>query len=95
MPKSILDRILNWPYHPQMTLAVAFASCIVMTMQEANKVHADAPGWAVLIAAAIEMPFVGLLLCIPYFVSVLFLAVLFSLLQAILSTLRHPNTRAR
>jgi len=27
MPKSAFDRIIDWPFHPQMIIAIAFACC--------------------------------------------------------------------
>jgi hypothetical protein len=88
MPKSIFDRIVDWPYHPQTILGSAFVGCFIATMQ------GDGPIWAALVVAAVTAPFAALLLFLPYFVSVAVLAALFSLPQAIQSALHRSAPTA-
>jgi len=78
MSKNSFDRIIDWPYHPQMIIAVAFAGCFVAATQGGG------PAWAALIVSAIVAPFGALLLFLPYLVTVVVLAALLSLFQAIL-----------
>lgn len=78
MSKNSFDRIMDWPYHPQMIIAIAFAGCFVVTTQGGR------PAWAALIVAAIIAPFAALLLFLPYVVIVVALAALLTLLQSIL-----------
>jgi hypothetical protein len=77
MSKSSFDRIMDWPYHPQMIIAIAFVGFFVASM------HGDGPAWAAVIASAIVAPFAALLLFLPYLIIIVVLAALFSLLQAI------------
>lgn len=85
MSKNSFDRIINWPYHPQMIIAIGFACSYAATMQ------GDGPIWAGLIVAAFVGPWIGLLVFLPYIASVWMLAVLASLLQAIRPRLLNPR----
>jgi hypothetical protein len=82
MSKNSFDLIMDWPYHPQLTIAIAFAVCFSAAMQGGG------PIWAGLIAAAFTTPFAALLLFLPYLITVVALAILFSLFQAILQAPR-------
>lgn len=84
MSKNSFDRIMDWPYHPQMIIAIAFAGCFVAATQGGG------PAWAALIASAIIAPFAALLLFLPYLVIVVALAALLTLLQSILQA-PHPQ----
>lgn len=79
MPKSIFDRIVDWPYHPQMMLTIAYALCFTACIQS------GAPAWAELIAVAIAVaivaPFAAMMLFLPYVFIVSVLALLLSLPQ--------------
>lgn len=88
MPKSIFDRVMGWPYHPQTIIAIAFIGCVAAMIQ------GNGPLWAALIASAVVAPIAALLLFLPYFVSVAVLAALFSLPQAIRSALRQSAPTA-
>jgi hypothetical protein len=77
MPKSAFDRIIDWPFHPQMIIAIAFACCFILSMQ------GDSPTWAALIVAAIAAPVAAFALFLPYLLSITLLAALLSLPQAI------------
>lgn len=83
MPKSNFDRIMDWPYHPQIIIAAGFACAYAAAMQ------GDGPIWAALIVAAFAAPLAGLLLFLPYFVSIWILAVSAALLEA-LESMRKP-----
>jgi len=90
MPKSVFDRIMDWPYHPQMIIAIAFACCFILSMQ------GDSPiTWAALIAAAIVAPVAAFVLFLPYLFSVTLLAALLSLPQAIRAFLHCSDQKAR
>lgn len=82
MPKTNFDRIIGWPYHPQMIIAITFAGCFLAAVQGGG------PAWAALIISAIVAPFGALLLFLPYLVTVVVLAALLSLFQAILQAPR-------
>ncbi|EGW22172.1 hypothetical protein [Methylobacter tundripaludum] len=73
MPKSIFDRIVDWPYHPQTILGIAFVGCFIATMQ------GDGLIWAALVVAAVTAPFAALLLFLPYLATIMLLAVVLSL----------------
>lgn len=75
MPKSIFDRVMDWPYHPQAIIALSFAGCFVATMQ------GDGPIWAALVVAAIAAPIAALVLFLPYLIAVTLLASVLSLLS--------------
>lgn len=90
MPKSIFERVMDWPYHPQAIIALSFAGCFVATMQ------GDGPVWAALVASAIFSPIAALVLFFPYFIAVMLLAFvlsLHSLIRAIQATL-HKSAPA-
>ncbi len=82
MPKNSFDHIIDWPYHPQMIIAITFAGCFVAA------IHGGGTAWAALIVSAIVAPFGALLLFLPYLVTVVVLAALLSLFQAILQAPR-------
>lgn len=83
MSKNNYDRIINWPHHHHMILAVSFLFAFFASMP------GEGPVWPALIAATIAMPFVGIFVFTPYVLSIWLLAVLFSLPQAIRSIHRH------
>jgi hypothetical protein len=85
MTKSIFDRIMDWPYHPQTIITIAFASIFITSMQDGG------PVWAALIVAAIAAPFAALVLFLPYLLSVVGLAILLSLPKAIQAVLSFCN----
>jgi hypothetical protein len=86
MSKNSFDRIMDWPYHPQMIMTTAYIFCFTACMQN------GAPIWAELIAVAVAVaivtPFAALLLFLPYLITIVVLAALFSLPQAILQAPR-------
>jgi len=90
MPKSIFDRIISWPYHPQTIIVLSFAGCFVATMQ------GDGPVWAALVASAIFAPIAALVLFLPYVTGVMlltFVLLLPSLFRAIQAAL-HKSVPA-
>lgn len=75
MPKSIFDRVMGWPYHPQAIMALSFSGCFIVMIQ------GDNPAWAALVVAAIAAPLAALLLLLPYLCAVILLAAVLSLLS--------------
>lgn len=84
MSNNSFDRIINWPYHPQMIIAIGFACSYAATMLGDGSIRAG------LIVAIFVGPWIGLLVFLPYSVIVWILAVLASLLQAIRPSLLNP-----
>jgi len=90
MPKSIFDRIVDWPYHPQIILGIAFVGCFIATIQ------GNGPAWAALTASAFFTPIAALLLFLPYLIVIMLLAFVLSLpslIRAIQAT-RHKSAPA-
>ncbi|MCK9397063.1 MAG: hypothetical protein M0Q44_15905 [Methylobacter sp.] len=92
MPKSIFDRVMDWPYHPRAIIALSFAGCFAATIQGGG------PAWAALVASAIAAPFAALVLFMPYLAGVMlsaFALSLPSLIRAIQAALHKsvPATR--
>jgi hypothetical protein len=81
MPKSIFDRIMDWPYHPPLIMTLAFVGGFTAAMQGGG------PLWAGLIAAAFMAPFAALILFLPYLFAVTLLAFVLSLSSLIRATL--------
>lgn len=87
--KNSYERIISWPYHPQMIIAAGFVCAYAAVMQ------GDGPIWAALIVAAFAGPLLGFLLFLPYVVSIWILAVLLEAMQSVCksaqATFHHLN----
>jgi hypothetical protein len=90
MVENCFFRIMDWPYHPRLIMLSGFLVSLYAGMS-----GSDAPLWAGLVASAFITPFMAVFLFIPYLITVVVLAALFSLLQAMRTKFHRPFPAAR
>jgi hypothetical protein len=90
MCKNCFSKIIEWPHHPNMIvmLGVFVTYLISFINMPGADIFSDA--LAALWLTAIIGPFVCFVLFIPYFISTVVIATLFSLYQAIKTRLNPP-----
>jgi hypothetical protein len=84
MIKNSFIRIYDWPYHTNMIMFLGYVAGLYFAT------GGDTPLWMEIVAAFFLMVPLGFIILIPYFLTVVALAALFSLLQAIRTRFRRP-----
>lgn len=81
----IFNRIIDWPYHPQLVLGLSFVICFFAALQTSANLIAS------LFVAGISFSFLSLILIIPYIILIGVLALICALVEVIKAETKKHN----